>query len=177
MGKEEGVVALKNKVRNFSQRIVEKFSRVIRRLPDMKLIGVHPAFIGGLIAATFLVSLFVLASLLGAVLITVSTFLLGGFLVAFGAITTPYIVLTLRQKLRRHRKRRARRKRVYPIHLVTENPPFHDMKALRTQADRIGFIIRDLRRLCDSCITKKCLQCRIEREIVPTLEKVRGKIG
>jgi len=123
------------------------------------------------ISIIFLIALFIYGSLLLGIKIGLIDYLsvvLGGVIISLLTVLTPYMIGEAKKKI----KKRKRRRKNYPIQLITSNPPEIDKAKLEYQAKKIENIIKDLNKICIECISKKCGKCRIKQEITPTLNKL-----
>ena len=98
----------------------------------------------------------------------------GGTVLALVIIITPHLIYQAKKDLKKKRKRNPKQ---YTIQLVTNDPPEYSSEVLSNQIKRINLIIKDLNNLCEKCLTRKCSKCSIKREILPTLEKIKEKMG
>ena len=101
----------------------------------------------------------------------------GGAAAALAIVLLPYAMAKVKEIREAGRRRRRRVKPKYSIYLLTDKPPERDVERLRVQAERIEVIINDLKKMCSECLSRKCSKCRINREIIPTLEKIKKEIG
>jgi len=76
-----------------------------RKIKVIEWWGIHPYFIAALVTATVITIFFMLTFLLGADITAVSTFLLGGFVIASVTAAIPYIVLTREKPSSKERKK------------------------------------------------------------------------
>ena len=100
----------------------------------------------------------------------------GGIAATLAIALLPYATAKINEIRKAGGRRKRRAKRKYSIYLLTDKPPERDIERLKVQAERIDVIISDLKKMCSECLSRKCGKCRIKREIIPTLEKVKRSL-